>query len=143
METKEILIAERKKRNMTQQEVADYLHIARGSYAKYETGANTPTTENIVKLAELYHLSTDYLLGKKPSIIDPVKKISDKMVTITTLLAFLAGLSEQDKKLFMSGQMKFSQFTSSDQFKNLTPEQQIYAYQEYEQQQWEKESKEK
>ena len=64
MDTPQILIDERKKRGMTQQQVANYLCMARGSYAKYETGANTPTTENIIKLADFYNLSTDYLLGR-------------------------------------------------------------------------------
>lgn len=64
MEIKEILRQEREKHSMTQQEVADYLHIKRESYTVYETGKNTPTTENIIKLAELYKCSTDYLLGR-------------------------------------------------------------------------------
>ena len=64
MEVKEILKEERNKHKMTQQQIADYLHIARGSYAKYETGANTPTTENLIKLADLYKCSIDYLLGR-------------------------------------------------------------------------------
>jgi hypothetical protein len=44
--------------------------------------------------------------------------------------------------VFLSGQMKFSQFTSSDHFKNLTPEAQIQVYQEYQKQKWEQEEKE-
>ena len=64
MEIKDILKAERKKQGKTQKEIADYLNLARGSYAKYETGANTPTTDNILKLAKLYNCSTDYLLGR-------------------------------------------------------------------------------
>ncbi len=64
MEIKDILKLERKKQDKTQQQIADYLNMARGSYAKYETGANTPTTDNILKLAKLYNCSTDYLLGR-------------------------------------------------------------------------------
>lgn len=64
MEIKDILALERKKKGYTQQNVADYLHMARGSYAKYETGANMPTVDNILKLADLYKCSTDYLLGR-------------------------------------------------------------------------------
>lgn len=60
----EILADERKKRGYTQEEIAKYLQMARGSYAKYEVGINTPTTENIIKLADLYNLTTDYLLGR-------------------------------------------------------------------------------
>lgn len=64
MEMKNILKEERKKRGLTQQQVADYLKMARGAYTLYETGTNTPTTENILKLADLYKVSTDYLLGR-------------------------------------------------------------------------------
>lgn len=61
---KDILKIERIKRKMTQQEVADYLHIARGSYAMYETGQNIPPTENLIMLADLYGCSLDYLAGR-------------------------------------------------------------------------------
>lgn len=64
MEIKEILKIERKKNNYTQQQVADILNMQRGSYAKYETGVNTPTVDNVLKLADLYNVSTDYLLGR-------------------------------------------------------------------------------
>ena len=64
MEIKERLKEERKKRKMTQKQIAEYLKIERGSYAKYETGANTPTLENMIKLAELYKVSIDYLVGR-------------------------------------------------------------------------------
>ena len=63
MKTKDILRIERLKRNLTQEDVAKILNIARASYAQYETGKNPPTTESIIKLAELYRVSTDYLLG--------------------------------------------------------------------------------
>lgn len=61
--TKNILRIERIKRGYTQEDVAQYLNMGRASYAQYETGKNTPTTENIIKLAYLYNVTTDYLLG--------------------------------------------------------------------------------
>ena len=64
MEIKDILIQERKKRGLTQAEVAKILNIGRVAYTLYETGKNIPTTESILKLAELYNCSTDYLLGR-------------------------------------------------------------------------------
>ena len=47
--TKDILKIERMKRGWRQKDVAEMLHMAPGSYAKYETGDNIPTTENILK----------------------------------------------------------------------------------------------
>lgn len=64
MEIKDILKQERKKRNLTQQQVADILHIGRTAYGLYETGTNTPTLENLLKLADLYKVSLDYLTGR-------------------------------------------------------------------------------
>ena len=60
--TKDILKLERIKRGWTQEDVAKMLNMGRASYAQYETGKNTPTTENIIKLAKIYNVTTDYLL---------------------------------------------------------------------------------
>lgn len=64
MEIKDILKAERKKHGYTQQQVADILHIGRPAYSLYETGTNTPTLENLIKLSDLYKVSLDYLAGR-------------------------------------------------------------------------------
>ena len=56
---------ERKKRKLTQEDVAKILNIGRNSYTKYETGENTPTLISIDKLADHYNLSIDYLIGRK------------------------------------------------------------------------------
>lgn len=61
---KYILRSERLKRGLTQQQVADYLFIARGSYAKYENGQNIPPPYNLLALADLYGCSLDYLAGR-------------------------------------------------------------------------------
>ncbi len=65
MITKEILKEERKKRNLTQAEVSKKLSLSQSAYAKYETGDAIPTTESLIKLADFYNLSVDYLLGRK------------------------------------------------------------------------------
>ena len=64
MEVREILRQERERRNLKQEEVANYLNIGRVAYTLYETGKNQPTCESICKLADLYNVSTDYLLGR-------------------------------------------------------------------------------
>jgi len=62
MELNEMLKFERKKHEMTQQQVADYLKMARGAYAQYETGKNLPPVTVLSRLADLYKCSVDYLL---------------------------------------------------------------------------------
>lgn len=49
---------------LTQQQVADKLKIHQATYAGYESGKHSPDPETIVKLAEIFKVSTDYLLGR-------------------------------------------------------------------------------
>lgn len=64
MKVKDILKKQRKDKGLTQEELAKLLNISRGAYAQYETGKNIPPTETILKLADIYKCSTDYLLGR-------------------------------------------------------------------------------
>ena len=61
----ERLIEQRKLNGLTQRDVADRLGIAQPSYIRYENGTSEPNLENLVKLADLFDVSSDYLLGRK------------------------------------------------------------------------------
>lgn len=61
MELKEI----RKKRNLTQQEVADYLGCSSVVYSRYEKGTRQPSIEMILKMADLFVVTVDYLFGRQ------------------------------------------------------------------------------
>ncbi|WP_130869704.1 helix-turn-helix domain-containing protein [Intestinimonas massiliensis (ex Afouda et al. 2020)] len=50
-------------RDLTQQEVADVLHIKQNTYSQYETGTLNYPLEVVVTLARFYGTSVDYLLG--------------------------------------------------------------------------------
>ncbi|MBR5239937.1 MAG: helix-turn-helix transcriptional regulator [Clostridia bacterium] len=49
--------------DMTQQQVADYLTCNRQVYARYEKGLREIPVSMVIKLAKLYHVTVDYLLG--------------------------------------------------------------------------------
>jgi transcriptional regulator with XRE-family HTH domain len=49
--------------DMTQQEVADFLGTSQTMYARYERGANELPIRHLIKLCELYNVSSDYILG--------------------------------------------------------------------------------
>ena len=48
----------------TQQAVADYLNMQRSVYRRYESGQRETPAGVVDKLADFYHVSTDYLLGR-------------------------------------------------------------------------------
>ena len=49
----------------TQQDVAEAIGVRYQSYQAYERGIAVPTLQNFLKLAELYDVSLDFLVGKK------------------------------------------------------------------------------
>lgn len=51
-------------RNLTQQQIADVLHISQNTYCQYELGVLNYPVEVILTLADYYGVSTDYLLGR-------------------------------------------------------------------------------
>jgi len=61
----EILTNLRNSKNWTQTDVANKLNIKYQSYQAYERGIAVPTLQNFIKLADLYDVSLDYLIGRK------------------------------------------------------------------------------
>ena len=49
----------------TQQEIAEILGTSQTMYARYERGANELPVRHLIKLADYYRVSTDYILGRK------------------------------------------------------------------------------
>lgn len=60
----ERLIEQRKLNHLTQRQMAEYLNMAQPSYIRYENGSAQPTLENLVKIADYFDVSVDYLLGR-------------------------------------------------------------------------------
>ena len=50
----------------SQQEMADFLGISRVSYARYENGDRQPDNATLMRLADYFNVSVDYLLGRTP-----------------------------------------------------------------------------
>lgn len=71
METKDILKALRKARGYGRmQEFCEAADINFGTYQNYESGKRVPTADALIKLADFYGVSVDYILGRTeiPSI---------------------------------------------------------------------------
>lgn len=53
----------REDRDLTQLEVAEFLHVKQNTYSQYESGKRQLPIEVLIALAEYYRVTTDYLLG--------------------------------------------------------------------------------
>uniref|UniRef100_UPI003F68C74F helix-turn-helix domain-containing protein n=1 Tax=Streptococcus pluranimalium TaxID=82348 RepID=UPI003F68C74F len=54
----------RKKKKFTQVQLSSSINVKQGSYANWENGKREPSLENVVRLAKLFGVTTDYLLGR-------------------------------------------------------------------------------
>lgn len=62
------LIRLRKKNGMSQEDLADKLGVSRQAISKWEGMLSVPDLQNVLKISELFNVSTDYLL--KDSIVE-------------------------------------------------------------------------
>lgn len=55
----------REDNDLKQAEVAEYLGIQQTVYSRYERGFQTIPVEHLIKLADYYKVSIDYIVGRK------------------------------------------------------------------------------
>ena len=53
----------REDNDITQKEIAEYLHIRQNTYSQYENGHRQLPLEYLIALARFYKTSVDYILG--------------------------------------------------------------------------------
>ncbi len=72
----------REQQNKTQAELAKILGITRSSVNAWEMGISVPSTQYVVELANIFEVSTDYILGVKNSATISVAGLNDKDVEL-------------------------------------------------------------
>lgn len=73
----------RKKTGMTAIEAASKLEISQATIGGWEAGRKTPSIEGLEKMADLYHVTTDYLLGRPEAMsADPSIPIDKSILTV-------------------------------------------------------------
>lgn len=75
---------------MTQAELARRLSITKSVVSYYELSERTPSPDILIKLADIFHVTTDYLLGIDHKKVIDVSDLTDEdmrfiLVTIETL----------------------------------------------------------
>lgn len=81
------------------EKIAKYLDVSIQTISNYENGKREMTPDTIIKLAEYFGVSTDYLLGKS-DIRNPGKQIDD------VLNEAMIGMSKEDYEKLTDVQKK-------------------------------------
>ena len=55
----------RKNKKLTQQKIAEMLNVAPTTYLGYEKETSEPNINTLIKLADFYNVSLDYLVGRE------------------------------------------------------------------------------
>lgn len=101
----------RAKNKISQQELANKLHVARSTVAMWETGGSQPDNNDLVSLSKIFNVSIDYLLGNSENKKEtapteqPLYEIPDELFSLIT------DLSDEDKSKVIS----FVRFLKSEQ----------------------------
>lgn len=67
----------RKKKGLSQEKVAEYLDISRQAVTKWESDASRPSSDNLIKLAQLFEIDTETLLGNdEEETVSPQEEVS-------------------------------------------------------------------
>ncbi len=73
-------------KRLTQKQVADRIGLAISAVSSYELGSRYPSYEALIKLARIFHVSTDYLLGLNEKRNLDVTGLDDEEVELISML---------------------------------------------------------
>ena len=94
----ELLKSLRQSANLTQKQLGDRLYVSKHMVSYYEHSRRPPSADVLMRIAEVFHVSVDYLLGREK-----------KEQTLN-----LNGLSTKDME-FLQGVVRFLQERNEEQ----------------------------
>lgn len=97
----EILKKLRKINNLSKIDVAKQLQLPYMTYNNYEIGRNEPNIKNLIKIADFYNVSIDYLVGR--SFSGDVGYLSEKQRSALEILKMLNDRNLEKVVSFASG----------------------------------------
>lgn len=111
MQTKDILKELRKSKGYSNmKDFCEAFDISFSTYQNYEAGKRTPTADVLIKLADFYDVTVDYLLGREDDLLDFLslseddKNLEEKIGAM--LLKFYRSVPAGIRKEFLSDARK-------------------------------------
>ncbi|MBQ6845093.1 MAG: helix-turn-helix transcriptional regulator [Agathobacter sp.] len=78
----------RKAKGLSQEKVAEYMNVSRQAVTKWENNVSKPSSENLMKLSELFEISLDVLLDNKEK-----NELEESNISTNKASWFLIGIS--------------------------------------------------
>ncbi len=95
----EILKELREKKGFTQEQLASTLHLSKNAVSHYEKDINSPSIQTLEKIADIFDVSVDYLIGRTsvPVKFSVLKTSFTKENTLDDFLQQLLSLDNQHR----------------------------------------------
>ncbi len=77
----------RKQKGLSQEELAERLHIVRQTVSKWEKGLSVPDADFLIRIAEIFETSVSTLLGDTIEPSNDKSIVAEKLEQLNTLLA--------------------------------------------------------
>lgn len=96
----------RKQKKLTQEQLGNLIHVNKMTYNGYENENRQPSIETLCKLADVYNVTLDYLVGRKFSYdigylddtqkiaVNKLKKLNEK--NLARVIAYMDGMIDEN-----------------------------------------------
>jgi transcriptional regulator with XRE-family HTH domain len=88
----------RSEHNLTQTDLAKILGIAKTTLAAYEQEKSEPSIETLVKIADYFNVTTDYLIGRSDGKTTDLQKLYEKIGLSEDSIALLEFMAKGEKE---------------------------------------------
>ena len=85
-------------KKLTQKQVADRIGLAISAISSYESGIRCPSYDILVKFAQMYHVSTDYLIGMTTMRSIDVTGLAEDEIALIAQLADMLRSKKQSNR---------------------------------------------
>ena len=92
----ELLASLRRERGILQKELAAYLNVTVATISNYEKGVHAPDYETLVRLADFFDVSTDYLL-QRTEYKSSIQTLNQKLVVNYTVSELVNAILQLDQ----------------------------------------------
>lgn len=108
----------RKSKNITQEELGKNIGVTTSMVGMYETNARKPSYEVLIKIAEFFSVSTDFLLNTEEKLdmtLDSVKKVYNMLKEATDEYGIEEVTDKQENKIkTLAAHFEGEEFTDED-----------------------------
>lgn len=90
-------------KNMTQTELAERINITKATVSSYENNTRMPSYDVLLKIASIFHVTTDNLLGFSNKYVVDVSNLNQRQRNIVNEIIRLYGYENEKIKELIDG----------------------------------------